>query len=120
MSKSKQSLGVSSACVRAREGELLDRLDRLPLASRPPPMGEAGVRRLAQAVLVYPPHIYRAIAARAGRYDAAWGFRGESEVAAFLDFQCVRRHRSLRTFVPSNRNRLPAWREALATQGEQP
>ena len=96
---------------RAREGELLDRLAGLPLASVPPPMDRAIVNRLALAIRVYPPHIYRAITERAERYDAAWGLRGESEIAAFLDFQCLRRIRSLRTFVPDNRKRAAAWRE---------
>lgn len=117
---SKQSLRVSSACVRTREGELLDRLAALPLASQPPPMGQGVIDRLAEAVMVYPAHIYRAVTERAERYDAVWGLRGESEIAAFLDFQCVRRLRSLRTFVPSNHNRLPAWREVIQTQGVQP
>lgn len=117
---SKQRYRDSCACVRAREGELLDRLARLPLAGCPPPMGAALIDRLAMAVRVYPAHVYRAIAARAERYDAVWGVRGESEIAAFLDFQCVRRLRSLRTFVPSNHNRLPAWREVIQTQGVQP
>ena len=117
---SKQSLRGSSAGVRAREAELLARLAALPLASRPPPMGQAAIDRLAEAVRVYPVRIYRAVSERAERYDAVWGLRGESEIATFLDFQCVRRLRSLRTFVPSNHNRLPAWREVIQTQGVQP
>ncbi len=115
MSKSNRESRVLR--VRAREDELLARLGTLPLAAAPPPMGEAVIKRLATAVVVYPLHIYRAITERAERYDAVWGFRGESEIAAFLDFQCVRQLRSLRTFVPSNRNRLPAWREVIQTQG---
>jgi hypothetical protein len=115
MSKSNRDSRVLR--VRAREGELMDRLARLPLASHPPAMEESVIRRMARAVMVYPAHIYRAVTERAERYDAVWGFRGESEIAAFLDFQCVRRIRSLRTFVPSNRNRLAAWREVLQPQG---
>jgi hypothetical protein len=118
MSKSNRESRVLR--VRAREAALLASLARLPLASRLPPMGEAVIKRLAAAVMVYPFHIYRAITARADRYDAAWGQCGESEIAAFLDFQCLRRLRSLRTFVPSNRNRLPAWREVIQKQGVQP
>jgi hypothetical protein len=74
---------------------------------------------LEPALLLCPCHP-RAMTERAERYDNAWGLRGESEIAAFLDFQCLRRLRSLRTFVPSNRNRLPAWREVIQKQGVQP
>ncbi len=103
--------------VRARERDLLNRLAKLPLASTPPPMDRAVVDRLALAIRAYPPHIYRAITERAERCDNAWGLRGESEIAAFLDFQCCRRIRSLRTFVPGGRRREAAWREVIQTQG---
>ena len=118
MSKSNRDSRVLR--VRAREAALLASLARLPLAAVPPPMGQAVIKRLAAAVMVYPAHIYRAITERAERYDAVWGFRGESEIAAFLDFQCLRRIRSLRTFVPDNRKRAVAWREVVTVLGGKP
>lgn len=105
---------------RDRESELLGQLHALPLASTLPPMGADLIDRLATAVMAYPSHIYRAITKRAERYDAAWGFRGESEIAAFLDFQCLRCRRSLRTFIPAKRMRLPAWLEYNNRHGVKP
>jgi len=120
MRKSNEQESTRVLRVRAGVVAVLDKLARLPLASSPPVVSAQVVSRLQEMIRVYPPVIYRAIAERAERYDRAWGVRGESEVAAFLDFQCLRCRRSLRTFIPSKPHRLPAWQEYIQTKGVTP